>query len=70
MGLFLTLYDQYVHNIQERARQLVVEGELSKIVSRGVQQIYCGDDEWIESLIDLEAIEDVQSYDMLQDNQL
>lgn len=43
MRLILLLYNQYVRELQERARQLIVEGELSKIASRAVQLKYCVD---------------------------
>lgn len=39
--LLIRFYDQYVGGVQDRARQLVMEGELCMIASRTVELNYC-----------------------------
>lgn len=70
LRLSLRLYDQYVRKVQECAWQLIVEGELSHTASQVVGLKYCVDIDWINSLIDLELIKGVESYELLQDYQL
>lgn len=70
MWVFLRLYDQYAREVNKRARQLVADDFVSAEVVNPVRLKYCVDSEWLESLIELEFIPDVTSYDELQDSHI
>jgi transposase InsO family protein len=64
--VFLRLYDQYVEEVRARAQQLV-PGEVSTEAVRPVKLKFCVDPEYLESIIALGFIKDVQSYESLTD---
>lgn len=66
---FLSLYDQYVNEVQARARQLgivVTDGA----ASRPVDLKFCVDIEFLKSALALGMIEDADSYETLSDTTL
>lgn len=67
---FTREYDQYAKEIEERARQLVGEHEISTEAVTPVHLKYCVDYEWIESVLDLGFIDGVTSYNDLNDEKL
>lgn len=68
--MFLREYDQYDREVKERAQQIVCEQVLSTDVAKPVQHKFCVDSEWLESVIELDYIKGVKSYDELTDANL
>ena len=66
--LFLRAYEQYAREVNERARQVVGEDVISTEAAKPVQMKYCVNAEWLESLIDLDFIPNVSSYNSLSDS--
>lgn len=65
--VFLRAYDQYATEVTQRAKQLVGDNFVTSEVVTPVNLKFCVDAEWLESMIELDFIEDVDSYDGLSD---
>lgn len=70
MWVFLQAYDQYVAEIQERARQLVAKKLITTEAVSPANLKFCADPEWLELTIALRFIDDVETVKKLTDNQL
>lgn len=68
--VFLRAYDQYATEVKERAKQLAAKDVVSTEVARPVNLKFCVDAEWIESLIALDFLDDVTTYEELSDTRL
>lgn len=68
--LFLRAYDKYTREVTERARQLTGQETITEEATTPVHLKYCVDGEWLESLLDLNLIEDVSTYEDLEDQVL
>ena len=66
---FLAAYDQYVNEVNERAKQLSKDDKVLESV-RPVNIKFCIDMEWLKSAIALEFIDDVDDYDKLDEKTL
>lgn len=68
--VFLRSFDQYVNKVTERAKQLVNTDVPSAEIVSPVCLKFCIDPEWLESLIALDFIPRVKSFESLSDNTL
>lgn len=68
--IFLSAYDQYAKEVSTRALQLLSTGTATSEAVRPVNLKFCVDAEYLQSTIDLGFIDDVDSYDNLNDDVL
>lgn len=68
--LLLRTYKQYARELNVRARQLVGEDVITTEATKSLQIKYCVNAEWLESLINLDFIFNVCSYDAINESQL